>query len=471
MSAGLLGEAHRLAAAGEAAEALALYDQVLAGDPAAADAANNAGVLLRRRGAEEEALRRYRQALAAEPGHADAGWNLGRLLLERGEADEAFLHLRRAAALRPGWERWHGLGRACQARGDLAGAEAAYARALATRPEAVETLNNLATTHQAAGRPAAALPLLERALALAPGHADIRYNRALLLLLLGRWAEGWREHEGRWRAPGFASPRRHLASPAWDGRPIEGRLLLHWEQGLGDTIQFLRYAEAARARCGELLIEVQPPLLPLLRGWAGAFAAGDPVPPHEAHAPLLSLPHLLGEAEPRPGPAYLAADPARAAAWAARLCQGPRAGLVWAGNPRHLNDRNRSLPVAVLAPLLAQPGRRWISLQVGPRAADIAAAGLDGVLQDVAPALTDFAETAAALAQLDLLVTVDTAVAHLAGAMGVECWLLLPFAPDWRWGLLGERSPWYPSLRLFRQPAPGDSAGLLPALCDSLRRR
>jgi Flp pilus assembly protein TadD len=192
MTGPLLAEAHRLAAAGRAADALSLYDRVLEQDPGAADAANNAGVLLRRQGAQAAALRRYRQAIAAVPEHADASWNLGRLLLDQGEVDEAFLHLHRAAALRPDWERWHGLGRACQARGDLAGAEAAYREALAVKPYAVETLNNLGTTLQAAGRLDAALSLLDHAIALAPDHADLRYNRSLLLMLMGRWAVGQR---------------------------------------------------------------------------------------------------------------------------------------------------------------------------------------------------------------------------------------------------------------------------------------
>jgi Tfp pilus assembly protein PilF len=475
MTAPLLTEAHRLAAAGRAAEAIALYDQVLAQDPAAADAANNAGVLLRCQGAEAAALRRYRQALAAVPEHADAGWNLGRLLLDQGEADEAFLHLRRAAALRPGWERWHGLGRACQARGDLAGAEVAYRQALTAKPDAMETLNNLGTTLQATGQLEAALPLLDRALALAPGHADLHYNRSLLLMLMGRWAEGWREHEWRWRAPGFLSPRRRFDSPAWDGSPLKGTLLLHWEQGLGDTIQFLRYIMAARRRVGRLVLEVQPPLLPLLHDLPGAdlvLPTGAPMPLHAAHAPLLSLPHLLGDPEPSPVPRYLTAEPERAARWIARLRgEAPLIGLVWAGNPRHSNDGNRSIPLNLLAPLLEQDGLRWISLQVGPRAADIATTGLDGRLTDAAPALTDFAETAAALAQLDLLIAVDTAVAHLAGALGRPCWLLLPFAPDWRWGQQGEGCAWYESLRLWRQPAPGDWASVIAKIADSLRRR
>ena len=459
-----LARAHRLAAAGEAAAALALYEDILAADPAAADAANNAGVLLRRQGAEEAAIRRYRQALAAVPEHPDAGWNLGRALLDRAEADEAYLHLRRAAALRPGWERWHGLGRACQARGDLPGAEAAYGRALAARPDAAETLNNLANLQQGVGRLEDALALQDRALALDPGNADMHYNRALLLLLMGRWAEGWREHEWRWQATGFASPRRRFASPAWDGRPLPGgTLLLHWEQGLGDTIQFVRYAAAARARVGRLVLEVQPPLAPLLRGLPGLNAVvtvGDRVPPHDAHGPLLRLPLLLGQPEPAPQPPYLAAP------GIAR--EAGRIGLVWAGNPKHLNDRNRSIPLPLLAPLLATPGRRWVSLQVGPRSADIATAGLADRLEDLSPGLVDFTATAAALARLELLITVDTAVAHLAGALGVPTWLLLPSAPDWRWGPAGTTTPWYGSLHLWRQPRPGDWAALLPNLTASL---
>ncbi|RYJ01163.1 MAG: tetratricopeptide repeat protein, partial [Acetobacteraceae bacterium] len=449
---------------GEAAAALALYETILAADPAAADAANNAGVLLRRQGAEDAAIRRYRQALAAVPDHPDAGWNLGRALLEKAEADEAYLHLRRAVALRPGWERWHVLGRACQARGDLAGAEAAYGHALADRPEAAETLNNLANLHQGAGRLEAALALQDRALTLAPGNADMHYNRALLLLLLGRWAEGWREHEWRWQAAGFASPRRRFASPAWDGRPLPGgTLLVHWEQGLGDTIQFIRHAAAARARAGRLVLEVQPPLAPLLRGLPGLDAvvtAGDRVPPHDAHAPLLSLPLLLDQPVPAPQPPYLALP--------AVAREAGRIGLVWAGNPKHLNDRNRSVPLPLLAPLLALPGRHWVSLQVGPRSADIVTAGLAARLEDLSPTLVDFTATAAALARLELLITVDTAVAHLAGALGVPTWLLLPFAPDWRWGPSGTTTPWYGSLRIWRQPRPGDWAMLLPNLMSSL---
>ena len=446
-------DAAALLAAGREAEAAALYAAALARDPAAADAANNLGVLLKRRGDAAGALRRYRQALAAAPGHADAGWNLGRALLEAGELDEAFLHLRRAAAARPGWEGWHMLGRACQERGDLAGAEAAYDRALAARPGAMETLNNLANTMHAAGRLEAALALLDGALAAAPGAAPLRYNRALLLLRLGRAAEGWREHEWRWRVPGFPSPARRFASPAWDGRALPGgTLLLHWEQGFGDTLQFCRYAAAARARVGRVVLEVQAPLVRLLRGLPGVeevIAAGAPVPEHAAHAALMSLPHLLGEAAGL-APPYLPAPPPPSG-------RPPVVGLVWSGNPRHANDRNRSIPFAALAPLLDTPGVRFLSLQCGPAAAGCPLP---------APPMEDFAATAAALAGVDLVVSVDTAVAHLAGAMGRQVALLLPAMPDWRWGITGEATRWYPAMRLWRQPAPGEWAPVVRGVAD-----
>jgi Flp pilus assembly protein TadD len=472
--AALLDEAHGHAAAGRDAQAIALYGAVLARDPAAADAANNLGVLLRRRGDEEGARRRYRHALAARPDHPDAGWNLGRALLDAGEADEAFLHLRRAAARQGGWDRWHMLGRACQARGDLAGAEDAYRTALRLRPGAPETLNNLANTLQAAGRPEAALGLLEQALRLDPEHADIRYNAALLLLLLGREPEGWREHEWRWRAPGFTSPRRSFAAPAWDGRPRPGAtLLLHWEQGLGDTLQFVRFVAAARRRVGRTVLEVQPPLAGLLAGVEGAdvvLPAGAPLPPFDLHAPLLSLPWLLGGAtEGLPVP-YLAAPHERTRAWAARLgASGLRVGVAWAGNPNHSNDRNRSLPLPLLEPLLRLPGISWFSLQVGARAADIAAAGLGDRITDLSGKLSlGYGETAAAIQNLDLVLSVDTSVAHLAGALGRRTWLLLPSAPDWRWGQAGPATRWYPTVRLWRQGVSGGWEDLVPRLAEGL---
>ena len=256
---------------------------------------------------------------------------------------------------------------------------------------------------------------------------------------------------------------------------MNGTLLLHWEQGLGDTIQFLRYVEAARRRVGRLVLEVQPALFPLLHDLPGAdlvLPTGTSLPPHTAHAPLLSLPHLLNGPTPSPAQQYHFTEPERASRWATRLQgEAPLIGLVWAGNPCHSNDRNRSVPLGLLAPLLKRDDLRWVSLQVGPRAADITSTGFGSRLVDLAPTLTDFAETTAALAQLDMLVAVDTAVAHLAGALGLPCWLLLPFAPDWRWGQQGESCAWYESLRLWRQPAPGNWASVVAEIAERLPGR
>lgn len=449
-----LQDAHRLAAAGRP-EALAAYRAILARFPDCADAANNCAVLLRDRGEDDEALGWYRRALAAEPNHADACYNLGRALLDRDEAADAVAPLRRAVVLTPQAERWHTLGRALQASDDLPGAALAYRAALRLAPDDYKAANNLANVLQGLGDPAAARDVLDAALARHPGVAELRYNRALALLLLGRWSEGFADYEARWDASGFPSPRRDFGLPAWDGAPAPGAtLLLHWEQGLGDTIQFSRYVPRARQRVGRVVLLGQAPLLRLLDGLGAdtVLAEGEALPRCDLHAPLLSLPHVLGlgPVPPLPPP------PSRAAA------APPQVGLVWAGNPRHGNDRNRSLPPGALAPLRELPGIALCNLQLGPRRSELPG-------PDFAP--RDFAETAAIVARLDLVIAVDTALAHLAATLGVETWLLLPFAPDWRWGQTGESTPWYPSMRLFRQRSPGRWNQPMAAIVAELRRR
>lgn len=469
----LLDQANAKAAGGAFGEAATLYAAALEQDPAIADAANNLGVLLRRAGDLKGAIRRYRQALAAVPRHPDATWNLGRALLDAGEPDEAFLLLRRAAEGPGRWDRLHMLGRACQERADLAGAEAAYEAALALKPDAVETLNNLASVLRAKGDPHAALPLLDQAVEIAPDHAEVRFNRALLLLLLGRMADGWRDHEWRWRATGFNSPRRQFDCPAWQGESVAGTLLVHWEQGLGDTLQFVRFLAEARRRVGRLVLEVQGSLAGLLSGIEGAdevIAAGATPPRCDAHIALMSLCHRLDpETQGLPVP-YITPRSDRVAVWRQRtVAPGLRVGLVWSGNPFHGNDRNRSLEPGHLTQLLQLDSVTWFSLQVGPRQQGLSAAGLGDRVVDLAPGLLDFCETAAAVAALDLVVSVDTAVVHLAGAMGRPACLLLPFAPDWRWGPTGHATAWYPSLKLFRQAAPGSWAEPLRQVEEHLR--
>jgi hypothetical protein len=287
-------------------------------------------------------------------------------------------------------------------------------------------------------------------------------NLALALLTRGDLHEGLEEYEWRWR--GYQGARLpDLGQPLWDGTPLgDDRTLLLWaEQGLGDTIQFVRYAPLLRRFAGRIVLSCQPSLTQVMASAAGRDAvvpAGGALPPFDAFVPLMSLMHRLGtrlETIPAAVP-YLGADAGRVAALAPRFRgAGFKVGLVWSGNPKHGNDRHRSVPLALLRPLLTVPGARLFSLQVGARAEDIAAEGLAGVITDLAPDLADFADTAAAISQLDLVVTVDTSVAHLAGALGRPTWLLLPWTADWRWLAGRPDSPWYPSMRLFRQPRYG----------------
>lgn len=445
-------------------DALAPWRVLAALDPDDADAANNLGVLLRAAGDQNGAKAAYAQALAAQPSHRDAPYNLGRALLHEGKAMEAARWLCQATAIVPDdWTRHHALGQALQQAGHLEEAESAYVRALGCAPESVATLNNLASTQQAQGRLSEALVTYDRALGCHPEHPDIRYNRALLLLLMGRHTQGWIEHEWRWRAPGFTAPRRRFSVKQWDGGQLPGgTLLVHAEQGLGDTIQFVRYAAAARARVARLVVEAPACLMPLLQGVAGVDAVtalGATPPAIDAHVPMLTLPLLLGHDAALAAP-YLQASAARIAHWREALDSAgadvrPVIGVVWAGNPKHGNDCNRSIRLGTLAPLIRDPRWRWISLQVPPRPDDIGAAGLGDHLREVGHLLHDMAETAACVSAMDAVVAVDTAVAHVAAATGMKVALLVPFAPDWRWGPAGTTTPWYPSMRLFRQPAPG----------------
>jgi hypothetical protein len=301
----------------------------------------------------------------------------------------------------------------------------------------------------------------------------------MLLLLLGRLREGFAEYEWRWRMPGFATPRRAFAQPMWTGDALAGRtLLVHAEQGLGSAIQFARYVELA-ATGGRVLLECRRPLQRLFAQSlarpggpaAGVVVKGEELPPFDCHAPLMSLPHLLGttlETIPARVP-YLAARPDDVAAWRERLASAlrPRIGLVWAGDANHENDHNRSMPPQFLAPLADAPAA-FFSLQV-PARGELSPVFPAGSVIDLAPALGDFAETAAVIANLDLVISVDTAVAHLAGALARPVWLLLPYVPEWRWLLERDDSPWYPTMRVFRQRKAGDWRGLVDHLAGVLR--
>ncbi|WP_246472711.1 glycosyltransferase family 9 protein [Azospirillum tabaci] len=321
---------------------------------------------------------------------------------------------------------------------------------------------------------AAAISCERRAIRLAPDAPGPHFELAEGLLLSGQWEEGWREYEWRWRLPGVPplippavlERHGHTAARSWDGRPLPGgTLLLIADQGFGDTIQFARYLPMAAALCPNLVVACSPDMQPVIRSLPGGYRTvtdWEEAPPFAAHAALSGLPGLFGtrpDTIPAPLPG-LRAEPERVERWRERLDgllpRGyRRVGLVWAGRPTHGNDRNRSLPLARLAPFFTLEKTALVSLQKGPAQAEAARYYGAAPLVDLGPELESFADTMAVLAQLDHVVCVDTAVAHLAGAMGRPTAVLLPYAPDWRWLLGSGGTPWYPTVTLHRQPAPG----------------
>jgi len=450
-------------ARGDLDAAIDFLRKALALDPALIAAHNDLGIFLHSQGRLDEAEACYRRAIALDPRFAHAMSNLGAALAERGRLEEASGWYSRAIAERGDFADAHNnLGAALAKLDRAAEAEELHRRAIALKPDFADAHYNLGVVLHDQGQFAAALASYSEAVALKPDMVDARWNRAFLQLLTGDYTQGWREHE--WRRKRKHQPPKDFPQPLWRGEALAGRtILLHAEQGIGDALQFLRYVPLVVKRGARVILEVQPPLRRLVAASLGdkvqVVADGDGLPSFDLHCPLLSLP-LAFETATESIPAdipYLAVDPAAVARWRERIgtAAGRKIGLVWAGNPQHKNDRNRSIAPERLAPLLEAPATRWFSLQVGERAADVARLPA-GTITDLAPGLTDFAETAAAISALDLVISADTATAHLAGALGKLVWIMVPFVPDWRWLLGRDDSPWYPTARLFRQPARGD---------------
>jgi tetratricopeptide (TPR) repeat protein len=442
----------------------------------------NLGVVLQRGGRTEEAAMAWRQATRIKPDYADAWFNLAKAFGDLDLNEEARIAYGRLLDLEPGHApALYNLGSLLHRAGHYAGAVAALRRATAAAPKFAEAWTNLALSLAKAGRTAEAIATSEHALALAPGLVDAHWNFSQILLSAGHLRRGFEEYEWRWRRP--ETPPRELPAPPWDGAPLDGRtILLHAEQGLGDTIQFARYAPLVAARGGRVVLEAHAELVWLLRGIEAVeqvVARGGPLPPVDCHAPLMSLPRLFAttlETIPAEVP-YLKPADAPVARWAARLADrpGPRIGLCWQGSPVNRYDRERSIPLPLLDRLSGIAGLSFVSLQKGPgedqldhRPETAAIVRLDPDLDGGPDA---FRDTVAVLHLLDLVVTVDTAPAHLAGALARPVWLMLPEPADWRW--LRERadSPWYPTMRLFRQPNPGDWDGVVEAVGRALRER
>ncbi|RJQ82980.1 MAG: tetratricopeptide repeat protein [Desulfobacteraceae bacterium] len=423
-------------------EAVDVYRRTLAANPQQATSAlNNLGNIYRDMGRYAAALECYRGVVARAPDLAEGHYNLGSALRQSEAYEEALIHLWRAVQLRPDYaEAWNNLALTCKNIGDLD----------------------------------RALTCFDRAVRLAPDMAVARWNRSFVHLLKNNYAAGWADFEWRFRMPQRKQIYPfHLTGTRWSGQPLpDAAILVHDEQGLGDTIQFVRYLPLVQARCREVILETRSELAAVLRPCAGVARIivrstdGHPAADYDFHVPLMSLPAVF-QTTPQTIPGtvpYLGAERHRIDEWRAKLkrpAAGIRIGLVWSGRPQHTNDRNRSCALTDLMPLLQLPGVRFYGLQKGPGADQVRGlpAGID--FTDLGRELNDFSDTAAVLANLDLVISVDTAVVHLAGAMGRPVWVLIPFIPDWRWAMTGETTPWYPSMRLFRQTRPKDWAGVV----------
>jgi tetratricopeptide (TPR) repeat protein len=471
--------------AGRTDEGLEWARRAQAADPGAAGPHYVAGRLWQGAGHLAEAEASYRRAIALQPSHARAYNNLGAVLHMRGDLDGALAAYRKALDLDPGLAQANqNYASLVRDAGALERAAEGYRRQALANPRDALAHSDLGNTLRELGRHEEALAAYAQALVIDPQLAEAHFSRAFVLLLRGDYAEGWREYEWRWRIPAFNAPARRFAQAIWDGAPCAGRILLHAEQGLGDTLQFVRYAPLVAARCAGVVLECQPELRALMQGVPGVarvVARGEPLPEFVAHAPLMSLPARFGatlESLPWEGP-YVRADVERAARWRSLLQAdvanlGParlRVGLVWAGRPQQWDDRKRSITLAALAPLARAPGVHFYSLQVGSAAAQAAVPPAGMRLIDHTARISDFSDTAALASQLDLLITIDTSVAHLGGAMGLPTWVLVAHAPDWRYHLARSDNPWYPTMQLFRQVRDGDWSGAIDEVAAALVRR
>ena len=499
-------------------DAVALIRRAIALQPQNAVAYTNLALVLQSEGRVDEAVECSRQALALQPNVAEAHFNLGYAFHCKGEIENAIACYQRALALKPGLFVPHlNLGAALQVQGQTEQAIEIYRRGLVLQPNSATLLSNLSNAlweidklDEAidCGRRAVAIDpnfaqghlnlgnalvstgqfnegieSYRRSIALDPAVPDAHNNLAMALLTLGHFDEGWREHEWRWRNPKFQSVRRNFSQPQWDGSDLNGRtILLHTEQGLGDALQFVRFAPFVQRRGGRVVLECQPSLLRLFQNAPDLGIASVVVqnpsgaaPPvlFDLHIPLLSLPLALQMLDPEKSPSqapYLRADALSEAHWREVLSAEPKrlkVGLVWSGNALHPRDKSRPVSLKELAPL-AREDVQFYSLQLGAAAAQIQEKPADMLLLDHTDQIGDLADTAGLVSQLDLVISVDTSVAHLAGAMGKPVWVLIPFRPDYRWRLDRQDTPWYPTMRLFRQKRPGDWSEPIERIAEAL---
>jgi tetratricopeptide (TPR) repeat protein len=455
-------------------EALGFLSKALKVNSSSANALSNFGLALHATGRFEEAIASYRSALTLAPDHPEILFNLGNTCLELDRIDEALASYDEVLARNPGHAgALVNRGNALLRLNRPLEAIASFDRALAAMPGHPQILTNRGHAFRRLDRPVEALADFDAARVKGPEFAEAHFEAGMTRLTLGDFA-GWKEYEWRWKTASFAGRRRQFRAPPWRGDArVQGKtILLHAEQGFGDTIQFIRYAPLLAGRGAKIICEVQPELHSLLSQLDAVevVAEGGPLPRFDLHCPLLSLP-LAFETQVETIPAfvpYLAAPADRLDHWRDRLPRGPRAGFVWSGSSSHKNDANRSIPLAALARLFEDPPLSCVSLQHEMREMDREALRGLPKLVHLGEELGDFADTAAVVSLLDLVISVDTAVAHLAGALGKPVLILLPHAADFRWMRHREDTPWYPTAKLIRQPAFGDWDSVIARLSDEL---
>ena len=458
---------------GRSADALEVFKLVVSLKPDFAEAHGHIGAIYLAKEDLPAAVASYQSAVEAQPQNAHLYCNLAIALTRAGDEDAALNAAQRAIDLKPDLPEAHNaLGTIWKNRRRPADALAEFIKAAKLNPNFAEAINNIGSILEQLNRLEEAEKHFQRAVELNPASPTLHENFGCNLLLRGDFVRGWQHYE--WRRAAVGNPsNRNLGRPQWDGSPLAGQtILLYAEQGVGDTIQFSRYIPLVRDRGGRVVVECQASVAALIKqvdGVEETIEQGQPLPQFDCTAPLLSLPLIFGttlETVPHNVP-YIIPNPARAQAWAEKIPSSPktlRVGLTWAGNPRYRNDRIRSCPPGLLEPLAKISNVKFFSLQKERSANPPESLRLDDLTSD----LSDFAETAAMISQLDLVITVDTAIAHLAGAIAKPTWLMLPHVPDWRWLTDRADSPWYPSLKLFRQTTTGDWAEVIGRIAIAL---
>lgn len=469
--------------AGDLRNAEHIYRQVLAVASADANAWCFLGMACHDQSRFDDAVAAYRKALAIQPNFPVVLSNLGNTLKQQGKLDEAEASCREALRLKPDYSTaFNNLGVALVAQGRLVEASETFERALALMPNDAVTHSNLSAALVLQGSYREAEVNLKQALCLNPAYAEAHKNQGIVWLLLGQFERGWPEYEWRWNCPGLKMP--DYPAPLWQGEPLDGKtILLHDEQGLGDTIQFVRYAAVLKQHgAGRVVVKSQKPLLKLLASGEGIdeLVCDDAdLPPFDLHVPMLSVPGILKTTfETIPGQVpYIHPQPELVAKWKQRLAKydGFKIGISWQGSPDFHADAQRSIPLRHFAKLAAVPGVRLFNFQKGFGIEQLDA--LDGAFEvvrfgdELDGEAGPFMDTAAIMRNLDLVIAPDTSVIHLAGALGVPAWIALSISPDWRWFLDREDSPWYPTVRVFRQQTLGDWDEVFSRMASALRER